>query len=310
MEKNNPQETKILVIDDTPVNLDVLWKTLEPMGYIVQIAPNGEAALKIISDSSLPDLILLDVMMPGIDGFETCKRLKANERTRDIPVIFLTAKSETEYVVRGFEVGGVDYITKPFNQEEVCVRVRTHVLLKKTLLEKEELIEQLKVSSKTDSLTELLNRRGVMERMEIETHRFERNKKFFSIVLCDIDFFKKVNDTYGHEAGDLVLVEVGKIIKDNCRKQDVASRWGGEEFLVLLPETDLEGAKLVAEKIRNEIESHEFVYQERKIPVTMSFGLSLFTEKYENIDDCIRLADDCLYQAKKTGRNKIVVDIN
>jgi diguanylate cyclase (GGDEF)-like protein len=310
MSEDSPKETKILIVDDTPTNIEVLWRTLEPRGYKIQIATSGEIALKVLEKAPFPDLILLDIMMPGIDGYETCRRMKMDQAICDIPVIFLTGKSDIKDIVRGFEVGGVDYVTKPFSQEEVYARVKTHVLLKKTLLEKEELIEQLRISSKTDPLTSLLNRRGVMESLEIEAHRFERSKKCFSIVLSDIDHFKNVNDTYGHEAGDKILVEVGKIIRENCRKQDVASRWGGEEFLILLPETDLEGGKLLAEKIRKAIESNEFFYQEQKIPITMSFGLSIFFENSKNLEDCIRYADDCLYNAKKMGRNRVVNKIN
>ncbi len=297
----------VLLVDDTPANLDVLWKTLEADNYRVYIAKNGEQAIKMAFQIK-PDLILLDIMMPGLDGFETCEQLKLNEETKNIPVIFITAKSDHEDIVRGFSLGGVDYVTKPFRQEEVCARVRTHLRLKKALEEKENLIEKLKISSKTDPLTNLLNRRGVTERIEIEMKRFERNKKCFSIILSDIDHFKNVNDTHGHEAGDQVLIEVGIIIKENCRKQDVASRWGGEEFLVKLPETDLEGGKLLAEKIRKEIELHDFIYQQQKIPVTMSFGISVFTENVKSIEDCIRQADNCLYKAKETGRNKVVIE--
>jgi diguanylate cyclase (GGDEF)-like protein len=310
MNKVGLKETRILIVDDTPTNIEVLCKTLEPRGYKIQIATNGEIALKILEKVPFPDLILLDVMMPGIDGYETCRRIKMDQSICDIPVIFLTGKNDIKDIIRGFEVGGVDYVTKPFNQEEVYARVKTHVLLKKTLLEKEELIEQLKISSRTDLLTNLLNRRGGMESLEIEAHRFERSKKCFSIVLSDIDHFKNVNDTYGHEAGDKVLVEVGNIIRENCRKHDVACRWGGEEFLILLPETDLEGGRLLAEKIRIGIESHGFLYEEKEIPITMSFGLSMFSGKFKKLDDCVRQADDCLYNAKKTGRNKVVNKIN
>lgn len=149
-----------------------------------------------------------------------------------------------------------------------------------------------------------------MERIDNEMLRCERSKKYFTIILSDIDHFKKINDTYGHEAGDRVLVRVAQIFKEKCRKQDLACRWGGEEFLILLPETSLDGGKILADKIRSDIESHEFLYERQKISMTMSFGLSVFADNFKSSEECIRQADNCLYNAKETGRNKVVTEIS
>lgn len=191
---------------------------------------------------------------------------------------------------------------------------RFAVELQQSVKAKDELIgdlnamkEKLEISAKTDPLTRLPNRRGLLEKADYEIHRFERSKKPMSIILCDIDYFKKVNDTFGHDAGDLVLVEVAKTLTKVSRKQDIPCRWGGEEFLILLPETDLKGAAFHAEKLRTAIEATNIVYADNKLQVTMSFGLSLYDTEGAPIDQHVKQADECLYEAKRTGRNKVVL---
>lgn len=165
---------------------------------------------------------------------------------------------------------------------------------------------QLEIAARTDPLTELPNRRGFDERIQQEMFRFERHKRPFCLVIADIDFFKKINDSCGHDGGDFVLVRVAKILKKLSRKQDTFYRWGGEEFLAILPETGLPGARILAEKIRSRIESEDFEYRRRKIPVTMSFGIGAFNAAGLNVDDCLKQADLCLYEAKRAGRNRVV----
>lgn len=301
----------ILIVDDTPANVDILKVILSREGYNVSMAPNGEVALKVIP-RSMPDLILMDVMMPGLNGFEVCEKLKADEATKDIPVIFFTAKSETDDIVKAFDVGGVDYITKPYQYREVLSRIKTHLenqtLLKCNVLLVEQLQKanaELDKSSRTDSLTGLSNRRDVNEKIAQELIRFARNEKDFSLILGDIDHFKKINDTYGHEAGDYVLTKISTLMVDAVRRQDLVSRWGGEEFLIVLPETELAGGTKVAENIRQKIESEKFIYNEQVINVTMSFGVCGSAPEL-SMDKLVKKADDNLYQAKETGRNKVV----
>ena len=213
--------------------------------------------------------------MSGMDGFEVCRRIRANEATREIPVIFITAKADVNDVFTGFSLGGTDYITRPFKQAELLMRVMNQLHLRKVLMEKENLIndllnlkdkkddligelltlkETLEVYANRDSLTALLNRRGMNECIETEKSRFERNRLPFVLIMSDIDHFKNINDTYGHDVGDKVLVEISRILKQSLRRQDYLSRWGGEEFLILLSETDLEGGLAVTEKFRKEVE--------------------------------------------------------
>jgi diguanylate cyclase (GGDEF)-like protein len=311
-QEDTSKGNKILIVDDTPENIDVLRQTLAPEGYKISVAPSGQKALQVAS-RIVPDLILLDIMMPGIDGFETCARIKKDPLLKDIPVIFISAKSEIEDIVEGFNHGGVDYISKPFRQEEVLVRVNTHLKLKNLAREKEKLIEELNMVNEKlkdlaskDPLTELPNRRSMESYMEGEKARFMRNKIDFSFVIMDIDHFKKVNDSLGHDAGDYVLVQVAKLLNKSTRSQDQLCRWGGEEFLLILPETNLEGAIELAEKLRRNLGLENFVYEKKKVPITMSFGVSVFNAKNQDLKACIKIADDCLYLAKKEGRDRVV----
>jgi len=302
----------VLIVDDNPQNLKVLGNVLKQnTNYSLAFAVNGEEALEYISKNS-PDMILLDVMMPGMDGFQVCEKLRADEKTSDIPVIFITAKSEPEDVIKGFKVGGVDYVTKPFSEAELLMRITTHMELKKSrdMLEQKnkELTEaygKIEHLALTDTLTGIPNRRNLTNLMGKEASRSRRNGTTFSMVMCDIDFFKKVNDTYGHDTGDYVLCLVASTIQENLRRQDVVGRWGGEEFLIMLPETKMEDATGVAEKLRGAIENQEMVFGEYKFNVTMTFGVSVF-ESELGIEKSIKKADDALYEGKQSGRNKVV----
>lgn len=308
--KNN--KTHILIVDDNPQNLKILGNVLkENTDYTLAFAMNGEEALEYISKNR-PDMILLDVMMPGIDGFEVCENLKKDPETEDIPVIFITAKSEPEDIVRGFRAGGVDYVTKPFSEAELLMRIRTHIELKKSrdLLELKnreltEAYEKIELLALTDTLTGIPNRRNITNLMAKEVSRCKRNGGTFSMIMCDIDFFKKVNDTYGHDTGDYVLKEVAAIIQEQIRKQDVVARWGGEEFLIMLPETGINDATRVAEKLRSTLEDHKMKFGGHSFSVTMTFGAAVF-EADLGIEPSIKKADDALYEGKQTGRNKVV----
>jgi two-component system, cell cycle response regulator len=287
----------ILIVDDTEANVSILQRALANVGYNISVAFNGEMALGLIPKLK-PDLILLDVMMPGISGYEVCKHLKTDEDLKHIPVIFITAKGETEDVIEGFDVGAVDFIMKPFKLKEVCARVHTHLTLSAAL-------KKLIQDSETDPLTGLYNRRTFLKRIENEAIRFKRNKNPFSILFGDIDFFKKINDTYGHAAGDAVLVNISHLLKSEKREIDQVARWGGEEFLVLLPETNIAGAVQHGNKIRKLISEKSFIYEGKEINITMSFGVSIFNGE-TSIDKTIDLADQRLYLAKESGRNKVV----
>lgn len=315
----------ILIIDDSQTKTTLLKNSLEGYGLIFQEASSGEEGLKILS-KSIPDLIILDIVLPGIDGFEVCRRIKSNKATGEIPVIFITSEADVNDVFTGFSLGGTDYLIRPFQQAELLMRVMNQLHLRKVLTEKENLIndllymkekkeelieellvmkEKLEVYANRDSLTTLLNRRGMNECIETEKGRFERNRIPFVLIMGDIDHFKKVNDTYGHDVGDHILIEISRILKQSLRRQDYISRWGGEEFLILLSETDLEGGLAVTEKFRKEVEAEEFMVGNKKLAVTMSFGLSEYNDNEVEIEQCIKQADEYLYRAKEAGRNRV-----
>lgn len=322
---DNKEKKVILIVDDNPQNLQVLAELLDKSGYELVLALDGNQAFEFISNEK-PDLILLDIMMPEIDGFEVCKRLKVKEETKDIPIIFLTAKAEVDNIVKGFETGAVDYVTKPFNTIELKMRIKTHLELKKSrdelkrynseLLRANEIInkkmkelqetkERLEIASNTDPLTSLYNRRYMTEKLKEEVVRYKRNQRIFSLISADIDFFKKVNDTYGHDCGDYMLKSISDIMCKNTREQDLISRWGGEEFLILLPETDVKGAEILSEKLRKIIEASLFEYDEYKISITMTFGVVAYDSE-GGIDETIKKADNALYEGKAKGRNCVI----
>lgn len=323
---NNPEySADILVVDDTHDNLRLLSKLLMEQGYYVRPVSDGRRAISAIQEQ-LPDLILLDIMMPGMDGYEVCQHLQADELTRSIPIIFISALNETFDKVKAFSIGGRDYISKPFEENEVLARVKTHLELKRSqealvsninelkrtneVLEKinkelEETRNELVLAATTDPLTNIYNRRKFIELMEIESARFNRNGLPFSLVLADIDNFKIFNDRHGHSCGDFILVSIAKIIQKILRTQDSLARWGGEEFIMLLPDTSIEDGYNVAEKIRKEIASAIFEYIDKKLTVTMTFGLSEIAPSM-TLSTLINEADKALYEGKDRSRNCVV----
>jgi two-component system, cell cycle response regulator len=310
-DNDNLAGMKILVVDDVPINIEVLFQTLKSKNYQISMANNGAHALELIPKLQ-PDLILLDIMMPVMDGIETCKRLKADESTRDIPVIFITAKGRSDDVVEGFSVGGVDYITKPFQLEEVMVRVETHLKLRKTLKEKDNLISELKDtqeilmnSSKIDLLTGLHNRVGMEEKLEEEQSRSQRTGKTFSMILADIDHINKINEQFGMKVGDQVIIRTASILKEMIRGHDLVSRWSSEEFLILLPEAELKDANMLAEKIRSRVENEKLDFNQNQIALTLSMGVNHCLPDME-WEKCQTGVQECLRQAKKLGRNSLV----
>src|SRR5215204_990497 len=239
----------ILVADDEPVNLALIKRRLEWEEYRVETAEDGGQAVEA-ARRTLPDLIILDVMMPVLDGLQACRLLKGDPETRDIPVIFLSALDDIETKVSGLALGANDYVSKPFRVEELLARVSVAIRMK---LERDRLRQRAEVASEmsmTDALTGLLNRHGLHRALQRELSEARRYGRPLSCLLIDIDFFKAVNDTYGHAAGDAALQQAARVIADSVRGSDVVCRYGGEEFLVLAPETRVEGARALAEKIR------------------------------------------------------------
>lgn len=259
-----PKKNKILVVDDVPVNVQLLTTYLTSVGYEVVTARDGQEALDQVA-ATLPDLILLDVMMPKLNGFEVCERLKSDPITRIIPVIMVTALNEIEDKIKATESGADDFVSKPFNKLELLTRVKSllrikqlHDELSAKVRELELARERLRQLAITDGLTGLYNHRYFKEHLEQELYRAGRHQSRVSVVMVDIDHFKKFNDTYGHPAGDAILRAIGRLLKENIRKIDLAARYGGEEFCLVLVETPKTAAVVVAEKVRRLVEVHPF----------------------------------------------------
>ncbi len=281
------RKATILVVDDSKTNLSVLGTILLDDGYHVALASSGKEAMECTQKES-PDLILLDVIMPNMDGFEACRQFKANASTKDIPVIFLTALAETSYKLKAFEAEGVDYITKPFVQEEVLARVNVHVKLKKAL-------EKLEDMSLKDELTGVYNRRFAYEILSKQIQMANRDHGHFVICFIDIDHLKRVNDSFGHSAGDELIITVATTLQNSIRSSDFLFRMGGDEFLLLFPKANLKESRELVERFRRKISRQKI----QGIPVNFSFGLSKYSPgDLSSTSDLIKLADSEMYKDK------------
>lgn len=293
--------------------MELLRARLAARGYKVRTASDGQQALDSVREEP-PDLILLDVMMPRMSGIEVVRRIKSDASLPFIAVIMQTALDSTESRVEGLDAGADDYITKPINFAELEARVRSMLRIKKLQedlesreRELEEMNDRLRRMSQTDGLTGLDNRRYLEERLHEMFEHSLRLHEPLSAVMCDIDHFKSVNDTHGHQAGDAILRQFAKLIKKQAREIDRVGRYGGEEFMIILPGTVLEAAETFAQRVREEIEKHVFTHGDLKLNRTVSCGVATWPHpKIASRDDLIRAADDSLYVAKETGRNKVV----
>jgi diguanylate cyclase (GGDEF)-like protein len=293
----------ILVVDDEKANLLVL-NTILSAEYTIFTAKSGEEALSRVAEDP-PDLILLDIVLPGINGFEVLRRLKGSPDTRGIPVIIITGIQSEESEEKGLLLGAVDYITKPFKNAIVIARVKTHI----QIVHQIRMIERLGL---VDPLTNIPNRRCFDDRIGIEWRRAAREEKPIAFLMMDVDQFKNYNDTWGHPQGDALLKAIARIFTSAARRPgDLAARIGGEEFGVLLPDTELEAALLIAEEIRGRVEKLRVPTADGKTEtrITISIGVdSLVPAKDMLIADFVSAADRRLYAAKEAGRNQICSD--
>lgn len=298
---------RILVVDDNQDNLDVLATRLRFRGYEVDTATQGEEALERV-ERNTPDLILLDVMMPGLDGFEVARRIKSDPSLPFIPIILVTARTATQDKVAGLDAGADDYLTKPINFAELEARVRSMLRIRELQHELEEKNRALAKLSISDGLTGLFNHRHMQEVVHDEFERAKRTGEPLSVVMFDFDHFKQVNDTYGHQVGDRVLQEMAGILQRTAREIDKLGRYGGEEFIVVLPDTDIDDARIFAERVRTRVENHPFASgQTEPIRLTISAGAATYPHPaVYNPRTLIHRADQALYAAKAQGRNRVV----
>lgn len=310
----------ILIVDDTPANLRLLSRILAGQGFHVRVATGGDQALSLVQ-LALPDVILLDVMMPDMNGYEVCRQLKSDARTQTVPVLFLSALSSTADKLQAFDAGGADYITKPFQAPEVLARVQTQLAryraetelrqanerLQAQLTKIQALQAQLREQAIRDALTGLFNRRYLEETLERELLRARREASPISLIMLDIDHFKKLNDTFGHKAGDVMLQTLGEVLRTHTRGSDVACRYGGEEFVAVLPGASLELAHQRAEQWRALFEQLSVPYGKVELRATLSLGVAVYPQHGATSDEVLRVADTALYMAKTEGRNRVVV---
>ena len=291
---------KLLIVDDQPLNVQALYECFAA-DHQVYMATSGEQALRVCADH-LPDLVLLDVQMPGMDGYEVCSRLKANEATRDIPVIFVTAQRDELSETRGLDCGAVDFISKPFNPTIVRARVRTHVVLKAQG-------DLLRRWAYIDGLTGVHNRRSFDERLAAEWGRALRNHTAMSVVLLDVDYFKRYNDRYGHQAGDACLRRVAATLWAGLKRPgDLLARYGGEEFACLLPDTALAGALKVARQLGQYVFAQQIEHADSSVAPVLTVSLGVCSKGEGNsgsVAELMRLADVQLYAAKAGGRHQV-----
>lgn len=299
----------VLIVDDNRDNIRVLMDTLKD-DFKLLAATSGEQALEMLAFGvNLPDLILLDILLPGIDGYEVCRKLKNSDSTRNIPIIFVTAVSEVMDESRGFRVGAVDYITKPFHPPIVKARVETHINLKN----KTDMLEKL---ASLDSLTNIPNRRKFDEVLKNEWQRAVRYRFPLSVLMIDVDRFKQYNDNYGHATGDTCLRQIARTLKRTLKRPyDFIARYGGEEFVVILPDVDVKGAAKVGETMKQAVEDLGIVHEYSTVGavVTVSLGGATILPDGETRGsaDLMEEADRLLYMAKKAGRNTLMLrDLN
>lgn len=291
---------KLLLVDDQPINIQVMYRCFAG-DYQVFMATSGEQALGLCK-SNPPDLILLDVVMPGLDGFEVCKGLKANPETQHIPVIFVTAHTDPAQETYGLSLGAVDFIAKPVNPDVVRARVKTHLTLKF----QSDLLRKLVF---LDGLTGAFNRRYFDQQICTEWGRAARNNTPLSLILLDVDFFKRFNDSYGHQAGDDALRVVANALKTCLRRPaDLVARYGGEEFACVLPETSYQDALAIADELERQVRALAIAHKSSTVAdrVTISLGLATRVGSSDSeVQDLIALADNLLYQAKHSGRGRV-----
>jgi diguanylate cyclase (GGDEF)-like protein len=298
------EKKTILAIDDEKINIEILLELLNNKHDLIP-ALSADRALEVLKKVDI-DLILLDIIMPNMDGYQLCKKLKENEITKNIPIIFITSNTDEYSIKKAYETGGVDYVTKPFKPAELLARINTHVKMRELINDLEKSKEELKLLASTDPMTKLSNRRYFSEISEHIMNLVKRDTMKASIIILDIDRFKNINDTYGHKVGDEVIIDLSNTLQELTRKSDIVCRYGGEEFVILLLDTSLKGTVIIAKKIREYIESNNlYIHNNQKLKYTVSLGVSQVEIEDKNMEAALKRADNALYTSKKNGRNRV-----
>ena len=312
MKKKEPRSHfPILIVEDDPVSRRLLEKTLVKAGHEFVSVENGRKALEEFKERFFP-IVLTDWMMPEMNGLQLCRAIRERTNTGYVFTVLLTAKDSKDDIVAGLEAGADDYLTKPVNQAELIARIKTGIRILELERSLKRANEEIRILSITDPLTGCYNRGYMTERLPQEIKRAKRYRHSLSLVLCDIDHFKKINDTYGHQVGDRILKEFVQWINESIRDGvDWLARYGGEEFLIVVPETDTKGACCVVERLRRMLSQKAIGIQGERIHITASFGVTgldpATPDEKISPEALITQADECLYQAKQEGRNRVRV---
>jgi diguanylate cyclase (GGDEF)-like protein len=297
----------VLIIDDSVIIRTEIVRVLKAADLFrtFREAGDGIEGFKMLNDDR-PDLIICDLEMPRMDGFKFLQLVHSQRMLRDIPIIMLTGRGETELKIKGLAMGASDYVTKPFDRGELVARVKVQLKIKQLQDELKRSNERLLEISNTDHLTSLYNRRFLMEALTRELDRVQRKDSVLTLVILDVDHFKNINDTYGHQSGDEVLQAVAVAARIGLRLYDVAARYGGEEFVLVLPETPLTGGMVVAERLRKRVEALSFTLPLDQLTVTVSIGVASYpSPAVIDVETLLQQADVALYQAKRNGRNRV-----
>jgi diguanylate cyclase (GGDEF)-like protein len=307
-------KANLLLIDDSQAQGGQIKAALERLGYAVTHASSGAEGLRLARET-MPDLVLLDVVMPDLDGFTVCRWLKMNATTKQIPVIMLTVRSAVADRVEGLHLGADDYLAKPFQDEELEARIfaalrvkNAHSELRERNVQLEAMLHQVEALAITDPLTGLFNRRRFGDVLKREFAVTKRYRNTLSCLLLDLDHFKRINDRFGHDAGDQVLKEVARRVAESLREVDLAARFGGEEFAILLPHTSKKDAAVVAARLLTKVRRQEFKFGSDLVRVTVSIGCAGNSDvTTDSAEDLVKCADVALYEAKAAGRDRFVL---
>jgi diguanylate cyclase (GGDEF)-like protein len=294
---------KVLIADDSATSRILLRSALQRWGYEVVVAENGAQALEILGRPDSPSMAILDWVMPFLTGPEVCRKVRETHREPYTYILLLTSKNTKTETVEGLDAGADDYVVKPFDEHELQVRLRAGKRIVDLQMDLLRAREELRERANKDLLTMLPNRSAISTSLQQEIARCHRDRRSVGVILLDIDHFKKINDTYGHFAGDAVLRETASRLRANIRPYDQVGRYGGEEFLVVLPNCDLEQAKMQADRMRAKLNASAMKVEGEDIRVSASFGVTVSDGSEKNPDFFVRVADEALYQAKAGGRN-------
>lgn len=295
---------KVLVAEDDLTSRTIITAILKKWGYGVEVATDGHQALEMLNKPGAPKLALLDWSMPGLSGIEVCEKLRKDHRNDTVYIIILTSKGEKENIVKGLDSGANDYIVKPYNNDELHARIKVGRRMIEIQSELEAAKNALIHEALHDSLTGVLNRRAIITSLNKELSRIRRNNSSLCIGMCDLDHFKKINDEYGHQTGDDVLIEFTKIVRNNLREYDIIGRYGGEEFLILTPECEDSCYETVFQRLCDAVAESKISTRSGDLSITVSIGVAYATGE-SKVDELLSKADAALYEAKGLSRNRV-----